>query len=446
MPVPALRRPWELNFAAYVLKVARNACYDAIEARKKVEPVAEDEDLPRSGPGYLDEDPERMAMLAATREQVRAANASLPARQREVLALREVESLSYVEIGEIIGLKENAVAQLISRARIRLRDEVRGSALASVGGSSKDCERALPLLAALQDGQDSALEDLAFLHSHLASCATCRVRRSAMEEAGVSYRALVPIVVLEWLRHATIARAADAVGADWSGVTGDGQGGSSPGRHGPGESGPDLNAPEAEVTVPPESATVGHSRRWLLLSGFAVFLVAALVLASTLGRDRSVPAAGAATARVAHPRLSVRRIVDRRKRHQKKRSSGGQAGGSPVSATAVGSVAGATQLPGLSGQSGGGSTNSPTSPTGGGHRLGGGTGGNGGETSTVGGGPARVAGPARPPAAPARRRARAEQARRRALRAGPVPARPPIQGRPADRRGSSPEPATLVPH
>ncbi|MHB8492469.1 MAG: hypothetical protein ACYDA6_09705, partial [Solirubrobacteraceae bacterium] len=35
---------------------------------------------------------------------------------------------------------------------------------------------------------------------------------------GVSYRALLPIVVPLWLRKATIARAADVVGADWSSV------------------------------------------------------------------------------------------------------------------------------------------------------------------------------------------------------------------------------------
>jgi RNA polymerase sigma factor (sigma-70 family) len=181
----------ELNFAAYALKVARNACYDALDVRKRVEPVSDHDELPL-GPVPIDDDPERAAMLSATREQVQAANASLPPAQREVLALREVESLSYAQIGEIIGLKENAVAQLISRARIGLRNAVRGSALSSVGASSADCARAIPLLAAVQDGQDAELEELSFLHAHLATCDTCRLRREAMEEAGVSYRALPP--------------------------------------------------------------------------------------------------------------------------------------------------------------------------------------------------------------------------------------------------------------
>lgn len=90
--------------------------------------------------------------------RARAANASLPPRRREVVALRELESLPYAQIGEIVGLKENAVAQLISRARVGLRNAVptrfRGRALQSVGPATDECGRALPLLATVQDGQD----------------------------------------------------------------------------------------------------------------------------------------------------------------------------------------------------------------------------------------------------------------------------------------------------
>jgi RNA polymerase sigma factor (sigma-70 family) len=222
--LPALQGR-ELNFAAYTLACARNACYDMIESRKRVEPVAQQAD--QSGGGQLNprdndlaRDPERAALLAATREDVQAANAKLPARQREVLALREVELLSYDEIGEIMGLNRNAVAQLVSRARIKLRDLLRGSALASVSASSSDCERALPLLASIQDEQHGDPGELDWVGAHLASCNNCRLSHAAMEEAGISYRTLAPIVPLAWLRHAAIARAAEFVGADWSKLAG----------------------------------------------------------------------------------------------------------------------------------------------------------------------------------------------------------------------------------
>ncbi|HEX4115362.1 MAG TPA: sigma-70 family RNA polymerase sigma factor [Solirubrobacteraceae bacterium] len=215
----------ELNFAAYALTAARNACYDMIEGRRRVEPVAEQAD---GSPGgrhsspdeNLERDPERAALLAAAREDVRAANAELPARQREVLALREVELLSYDEIGELMGLNRNAVAQLVSRSRIKLRDLLRGSALASVSASSEDCARALPLLASIQDDEREDAAQLDWVRAHLATCDTCRLSQAAMQEAGISYRALAPIAPLLWLRHATIARAAEFVGANWSHIAG----------------------------------------------------------------------------------------------------------------------------------------------------------------------------------------------------------------------------------
>jgi RNA polymerase sigma factor (sigma-70 family) len=206
----------ELNFVAYVFTAARHACYDIIQARKRVELSGEEIEASGPEPGAIEEDPERAAMLAATRELTEQAQARLPERQREALALRELEGLSYEEIGEVLEIKPNAVAQLISRARIKLAELVRGDALESVASASPDCDRALPLLARGQDSQALASEDGSWLFVHLRDCAVCRVRESAMQEAGISYRSLAPIVPLVWLRQATIARAAELVGADWS--------------------------------------------------------------------------------------------------------------------------------------------------------------------------------------------------------------------------------------
>ena len=76
-------------------------------------------------PAPIEDDPERSTLLHRQQEEVRLANARLAPRQRLVLALRELEDRSYAEIGELVGLKENAVAQLISRARESLRTELR---------------------------------------------------------------------------------------------------------------------------------------------------------------------------------------------------------------------------------------------------------------------------------------------------------------------------------
>jgi RNA polymerase sigma factor (sigma-70 family) len=210
----------DLNFGAYVLTAARHASYDAIARRRRTAPT---DDIPESavpvGAGGDEPDrPEHHALLEAHQEEIRAANEGLPARQREVLALRELEGLSYDEVAEIMGMNRNSVAQLISRARINLRDGLRRTALGSVAGSSPLCDEALPLLAMRQD---DALDDPAsasWILGHLADCGTCRVRVAAMEEAGVAYRLWLPLVPVLWLRGAATAKAAERVGADWSSV------------------------------------------------------------------------------------------------------------------------------------------------------------------------------------------------------------------------------------
>src|SRR5256885_891432 len=177
----------ELNFSAYLFTAARNASYDMIGKRKRVEPT---DDVPEPGggrePGDLYVDPERAAMVTSLQDDVREANERLPERQREVLALRELEELSYDEIAGIMDMNRNSVAQLISRARINLRDELRGTALASVAASSPDCERALPLIAMRQDRQLEDPDDRAWLAEHLGACETCRVAAEAVQEAGVA--------------------------------------------------------------------------------------------------------------------------------------------------------------------------------------------------------------------------------------------------------------------
>lgn len=219
----------ELAFGSYLFTATRNATYDLLRRQQR---TGASDSIPESAvplgagagglgldPGDPDEDPDRKVLLGAQQEEVRAANARLPERQREALALRELEEMSYDEIAQVMGMNRNSVAQLISRARINLRGELRGSVLASVAASSPDCERALPLIASRDDGQlDESSADAAWLVSHLSACDTCALAREAMQEAGVSYRAWIPVAIAPWLFGATMAKAAELTGSDWSGV------------------------------------------------------------------------------------------------------------------------------------------------------------------------------------------------------------------------------------
>jgi RNA polymerase sigma-70 factor, ECF subfamily len=218
----------ELAFGSYLFTATRNASYDLMQKRKRAEPS---DAIPEAAvpigaaagggfgldPGDPHEDPDRKLLLESQQEEIRAANERLPERQREALALRELEELSYDEIAEIMEMNRNSVAQLISRARLKLRDELRGGALASIAVSSPECERALPLIAMRDDGQlDVAGDDAAWLDSHLSGCHTCRLGVEAMQEAGTSYRAWAPLAAAPWLFDETMAKAAELTGSDWS--------------------------------------------------------------------------------------------------------------------------------------------------------------------------------------------------------------------------------------
>ena len=120
---------------------------------------------------------------------MRLANARLDPRQRLVLALCELEDRSYAEIGELVGLNENAVAQLVFRARERLRTELR---LVQVDPESlpEECRAFLPLLAQHLDGRLKGPK-LDETLGHLESCERCQAALADMREAKRRYRALL---------------------------------------------------------------------------------------------------------------------------------------------------------------------------------------------------------------------------------------------------------------
>src|SRR5215211_1668557 len=188
--LPRLDRldPEKVELGPYLFTTLRNLFLKSVERGRRAEPFA---DVPEPAtPAPIEDDPERSTLLHRQQEEVRLANAKLAPRQRLVLALRELEDRSYAEIGAVVGLKENAVAQLISRARESLRMELR---LAEVDGSRlpEECRHFLPLLSRHLDGHlgGSQLEETL---GHLERCERCQDALLAMREAQRRYRTLVP--------------------------------------------------------------------------------------------------------------------------------------------------------------------------------------------------------------------------------------------------------------
>jgi RNA polymerase sigma-70 factor, ECF subfamily len=101
----------DVPFAAWILRVARNAALDHMRVRRAL-PC----DEVRTTDHGLDQiDFERNRAL-------RDALASLPDDQREVLVLRHVAGLSPTEIGELVGKTESSIHGLHHRGRRALQD------------------------------------------------------------------------------------------------------------------------------------------------------------------------------------------------------------------------------------------------------------------------------------------------------------------------------------
>jgi RNA polymerase sigma-70 factor, ECF subfamily len=112
---------------AWLLKIVRNTCYSWVKKNRPTELSDEFDETVHSGE-VLGTDAEAKLISRANSEQVRKALETLPAAFREVLVLREIEELSYKEISDVTGVPMGTVMSSLSRARQRLREELRAPA------------------------------------------------------------------------------------------------------------------------------------------------------------------------------------------------------------------------------------------------------------------------------------------------------------------------------
>lgn len=109
---PAGIRPW-------LRRVVSNLCLDRVRAQgrlKVVDELPEVADPATQLAGLESQDTER---------RVAAAMQRLPDRQRLALTLFHFEGLSQIEIGQVMGVSDEAVESLLSRARRQLKAELK---------------------------------------------------------------------------------------------------------------------------------------------------------------------------------------------------------------------------------------------------------------------------------------------------------------------------------
>jgi len=164
-----------LSTWAYV--VARNACgrrrrREATRSRN-VQSLDERTETGRPGVEVPDPagDPEHQLERRQTRELLARALATLPAAQREVVILRDVEGLPAAEVAAVIGIGERAVKSRLHRGRTALRDLLAPLA-ARFGRSGARCPDVTRLVSRHREG-DLDERTCARLEAHVAGCPGC---------------------------------------------------------------------------------------------------------------------------------------------------------------------------------------------------------------------------------------------------------------------------------
>jgi RNA polymerase sigma-70 factor (ECF subfamily) len=120
------------SFRSWLLRIATNTCYDILRARKRRPTTsldAGDSDDSGFDPPDQSESPDEFVLRQELSTAIQQGLSALPADQRMVVILCDIQGLSYEEIAHIVGANLGTVKSRLSRGRARLRDILRAGEL-----------------------------------------------------------------------------------------------------------------------------------------------------------------------------------------------------------------------------------------------------------------------------------------------------------------------------
>jgi RNA polymerase sigma-70 factor (ECF subfamily) len=167
----------DASLTTWAFTVARNACLRRRRRERARDGITDSLDAPESGATARavadrgrrpDEEAERGELLAS----LEAAIAALPVTQREVLLLRDVEGLSTLEVGRVLGLEEAAVKSRLHRARLSMRAALAPIVTPDAPAPRRGCPRTARMLSRYMEREIDA-RTCARLASHVADCESC---------------------------------------------------------------------------------------------------------------------------------------------------------------------------------------------------------------------------------------------------------------------------------
>jgi RNA polymerase sigma factor (sigma-70 family) len=158
-----------IAFKPWIYEIAKNACIDAFRRSKRAEEISYDADdggerlhLVSKGPT-----PEAAVDTRMSLDHLRGAFGGLSEAHHQILVMRELEGLSYRQIGERLGMSRPSVESTLFRARRRLSEEYEELV------SGERCRRIQAIIAGATGGR-AGTRDERKMARHVSYCQPCR--------------------------------------------------------------------------------------------------------------------------------------------------------------------------------------------------------------------------------------------------------------------------------